>query len=281
MFLFRLLTVSLLGLLVVPARAEDPKLRLKLSLSKSEIAQLEPIALTISVKNLSNETQKIHRVFEPSADYLRIFLTTKDGKNTWLQSGLDSDVVPRPYTLPPKDTIRYRMMLSDGPHSWMDTPGEYKLHITFDCLKDAKPLESKPVKLTVKAAKGVDKEALDRIRGYPQAGFLERLTTDAIIAEQFKIVTRKYPKSVYTPWCYYILGWASQNDPFVAQSSRSTNARNYYGRLLKEYPEFPMKTEVEYEMACELFDLGDDEAARDQLKDLASKHPDLWLFKKQ
>lgn len=285
MFLtFRILAVCVFGFITGSARGEDnpPKLELKLSLSKSEIVQLEPIALTISVQNLSKEPQKIHRIFDPDWQYLKIFLTTTDGKAIWLRSGLIKDGRPNTYTLPPKgrnDVIRYRLLLSGQPKDWMDTPGEYKLHITFDYAKDSEPLTSKPVKLTVKPAEGIDKEALDRFRGYPQAEFLARGSTAQAIAEQFRFVVQKYPKSVYTPWCYYILGWAAQNDPFVSQSSRATNARDYYGRLLKDYPKFPMKTEVEYEMARELLRLGEDEGAIDQLEVLASKHSDLSLFK--
>ena len=52
---FRLLTFCVFGLIVAPAQgAETPsKLELKLSLSKNEIVQLEPIALTVSVQNLA------------------------------------------------------------------------------------------------------------------------------------------------------------------------------------------------------------------------------------
>ena len=291
MFLFRLLAVSVLGLIVsllglifAPARAEkpQPKLELKLSLSKNQIVQLEPIALTVSVQNLSKEPQNLYLIFNRDAQYLRIYLTTSEGKTHWLNTRLIACEGSDPETLSPKDVIRYRLMLSDGPHSWMDTPGEYKLHITFACLKDPKPLESKPLKLTVKAAKGVDNEALDRFRGYAQAEFLTSgATCDAILAEQFRFVTEKYPKSVYTPWCYYALGRAAQNQPFPLPFSTAAEAIGYYRRLLKDYPKFPMKTEVEYEIARELFRLGkDDEAALDQIETLASKHPDLWLFRR-
>ena len=290
--MFRLLTFSVLGLIVsllglafVPATAEKPQpnIELKLSLSKSEIVQLEPIALTISVKNLSKEPQEIYPTFDRAAQHLIIIVTTNDGKTIEWHPGdiIIEDAVPNLYTLSPKDVIRYRMMLSDEPHSWMDTPGEYKLHITFDCLKaGAKPLESKPVKLTVKAAEGIDKEALHRFRGYPQAEFLTYGSTcDAILFKQFVTVTQIYPKSVYTPWCYYALGRAAQSD-FTCPFSKVFHARDYYEQLLKRYPKFPMKTEVEYEMAREFLRLGkDDEAAINQIESLINKHSDLWFLR--
>ncbi len=198
MFRFSLLTITVFGLMVAPAKCEDPKLELKLSVSKSEIVQLEPIVLTVSVQNLSKEPQKIYPIFDPDAHYLKIFLTTDEGKTSWVRSGLISDISCKPYTFSPKDVIRYRLMLSGQPKDWTDRPGEYKLHITFSCLKDAKPLESKPVKLTVKPAEGVDKEALDRFRGYPQAEFLARGSTAEAIAEQFRFVIRKFlERSLY------------------------------------------------------------------------------------
>ena len=283
MFLFRLLAICALGFAVAPARGEDPnsKLELKLSLSKSEIVQLEPIALIISVQNLANEAQDIYPIFDRHYQHLKVYVTSPSGNENELRLGGVADGWIPPYPLAKKGVIRYRMMLSGQPKGWMDTPGEYKLHITFLCLKNPKLLKSKPVKLTVKPAEGVDKEALDRFRGYPQADFLERGTRADAIAEQFRFVIRKYPKSVYTPWCYYILGWAAQNDSVSAPSAKAVNAIGYYERLLKEYPKFPMKTEVEYEMARESLWLGkDDEAAIDQIEDLASKHSDLWLFRR-
>lgn len=284
MFLFHFLTISLLSLNPAPAHAEKPQpnLELKLSLSKSEIVQLEPIALTISVQNLSNEPQEIvSPVFDPDAQHLKIFVTTKDGKSTWLRSGTVKCIYTGTTTFSPKDVIRYRLLLSGEPKEWMDTPGEYQLHITFLCLKDPKPLESQPVKLTVKPAEGIDKEALDRFRGYPQALFLGMRTTAPAIGGQFRIVTQEFPKSVYAPWCYYILGWSMQNsrEAFASDASQAVAARDYYGQLLEKYPKFPLKTEVEYEMARELLRMGEDEGGIEQIEDLASKHSDLWLFR--
>ncbi len=275
-------------LLVAPAQAEKPpKVELKLSLSKSEIVQFEPIVLTIAVRNLSKEPEQIHLKFDPIAQYLRIFVTSELGKTKRIKPDIISNVYVGPHEFGPKDVIRYRLMLSGKPHDWMDTPGEYKLHITFDCLKDAKRLESESVKLTIKAAEGVDKEALDRFRGYPQATFLDRGSTAEAIAGQFRFITQKYPKSVYTPWCYYILGWAMQNRraDFASDSLQAEAAIDYYERLLREYPKFPMKTEVEYEIARESLRAAakDDEArmgAIDQIEHLARKHPDLWLLRR-
>ena len=77
MFLFRLFTI-LVGLLVASARGDDPnsKFELKLSLSKSETVQLEPVALTISLKNISTEAQEVYPIFNRHFEYVKIFVTS-------------------------------------------------------------------------------------------------------------------------------------------------------------------------------------------------------------
>jgi tetratricopeptide (TPR) repeat protein len=76
-----------------------------------------------------------------------------------------------------------------------------------------------------------------------------------------------------------MLGGAAQQNRFLSESSKALSARKYYGRLLEEYPKFPMKAEVEYEMARELLRLGKNEEAIKQLKEVVSKHSDLLLFR--
>ena len=113
----------------------------------------------------------------------------------------------------------------------MDIPGEYMVHATFDYgKKNAKPLRSKPVTLTIKPAEGIDKEALTLFRGYPQAKFLAMSTNAAVVGEEFEAVIKKYPKSVYTPWCYYILGWAWQDyDRIPERQTGACCSRIFWG----------------------------------------------------
>ena len=282
---FRLLTFCVFGLIVAPAQgAETPsKLELKLSLSKTEIVQYEPVILKVWVKNVSNKPQQISRGLELIWDDLHIKITNAAGKLFHYGPSVLVDGSPGEELLSadgPENAFQHRIMLFAFPGNWLDTPDKYKLHTTFDYGKTGtKPLTSNTVTLTIKPAKGVNEQALTRLRGYPQSRFLQGSTTDFAIADEFKAVIQKYPQSIYTPWCYYILALADQTRESRPDKQRALAARRNYEQLLKKYPKFPLKTEVKYEMARELLRMGKREEALKQIDDLAGKHPDLLLFR--
>lgn len=134
-------------------------------------------------------------------------------------------------------------------------------------------LSSNGVQISVKKPGETDRVALERLRGFPQAKFLARGTNCSAIADEFRVVLQRYPKSTYTPWCHYFLGRYYQFQPGGDDKARAINARLYYGALLRKFPEFPLKVELKYEMARELFRLEKADDAVYEIKRLAKFDP--------
>ena len=270
----------------ISLRADEPEksLELGVSLSKKEIVQFEPVVLDVSVTNRSKKPQQVVGTWDLDWLYLKISVTDSTGKDVFHRiNGAVADGIPSKVIIaagPRDNSLHHRIVLTASPGTWMDKPGDYKLQATFDYgNKKAKPLKSNTVNLAIKPAQGIDKQALTRFRGYPQAKFLAMSTNAAVVGEEFEAVIKKYPKSVYTPWCYYILGWAWQDYDRIPERQRALAAQEYFGELLRKYPKFPLKIEAEYELARALYRLGEREKALKQIDDLAGKHSDLLLFR--
>lgn len=264
------------------AEESSNALELRLSLSKRQIVQFEPVVLEVSVTNRSAKPQQIYNTLDLDWLYLKVFVTDSAGKEFQLGTGGISDGIPGRETIaadPANNTLRHKILLTPFPKSWMDTPGDYKLHATFDYGKDVKPLKSNTVGLKVKPTEGINKKALERFRGRLQASFLANKSTCPPIAEEFEAVIKEHPKSIYVPWCYYVLGRASQHQKRVPERARAVEASEYFRRLLEKHPKFPLTTEVRYEIARELLRLGQRDDALRRIDDLAGKHSDFLVFR--
>ena len=275
----------LLAIALVPETlfAGGVDLELGISVSKKEIVQFEPVAVMVWVTNVSKNPQKVMRAFDLSYGILTLWVEDSSGKIERIQPFGAADFIPAYMTLVPYRTgsgVHHRIMLSGLPGSWMDKPGKYRLYAKFAYAK-GKEVGSSAAELTIKEADGVNKEALTRFRGFPQALFMSGVSTCPEIGFEFESVIQRYPKSDYVPWCYYILGRANQNSLRIPEQARAKQAREQYAALLKKFPDFPLKLEIQYEMARELFRLGEeDEAIREieKLVQFREDNPNSELF---
>jgi hypothetical protein len=269
-------------------RAEDvapPDLLLQLSLSKEEIVQCEPVVIKAWVRNISDKPQKIFRAFDTSSDQLKVFLVDAEEKTHEYKWNIidcgplgEMELANRLESV--QGSVHTRLILAAAPDTLLDTPGKYQVYVTYSYAKEKK-LWSTPVTLTVKPAEGVDKQALERFRGWPQAKLLSKATTCQDIADEFEAVIQLYPESVYVPWCYYFVGWADQHRKEYDEKTRAIKSTDRYETLLEKFPDFPMKAEVKYEIARELFRLGKaDEALLDlkRMSELSRRNREVNLF---
>lgn len=256
-------------------------LEMKVSLSAEEVIQFEPVILKVSVRNVSHQNQKIYRALDPNRKYLKVFLIDSDGKHRQLKT---SDIVNGEVESMELPTwvnrkggvgtgVHRRILLSSNPGAWLDTPGKYKVYATFNYAEGKKVGSPVAAELTVKAAEGVNKDALERFRGFPQAKFIAKQTNCPDIANEFKAVIDKHSESAYVPWCYYLLARGFQNREVGHPLSNARNARMYYQALLKRFPEFPLKREVEYEIAREGFRLEKTDESLYEVKRLIKLDP--------
>ncbi len=278
-----LLPLNLFGDDPDPDHKPDPELELELSLPKKEIVQFEPLVITISVENQSEQPRKISRAFDPCWHYLKVFVTDPAGRVHHLGGGVICCGFGGTLTLPPKgrnNAIHLRMLLTPSPNTWLDTPGKYQLNATFQAGDNNGPLVAQTATLTIKPAEGVDKKALKLFRGEDQAEFLANQTTSPKIGKHFETLIQDYPKSVYVPWCYYVLGRAAQRQDHILYEDRGEAVRKYYKHLLETDSKFPLKTEVEYEMARELIRMEKPDAAKRAIEKLIQNNSELYLFRR-
>ncbi|MCA9072636.1 MAG: hypothetical protein KDA84_27120, partial [Planctomycetaceae bacterium] len=183
-----------------PDDRPDPELELELTLAQEEIVQFEPLVYEITVRNLSDNPQEVSTEFDRCWQTLKIHLTDPAGKTSYLGTGLICCGLGGKMTLPPKrwrGSVHHQNLFLPFSDGWLGTPGRYQLHATFSAVTGMKPLESKLVPLTIKPAKGDDKEVLKILRGKDHAKFLSCMFGDGKIAKDFETLIQKYPKSHY------------------------------------------------------------------------------------
>lgn len=263
-FVFLLLPHNLFG--------DELDFELGVCVSRKEIIEFEPVVLIVSVINLSGERQTIHRALDPRQQYLKIHIIDPDGKtHVWNPPRIKHRGIGY-MTLGPHEAVHHQLILTRAQDGWLNQSGKYQLAATYDYGPDAEePLASSFATLTIKPAEGVNTKALEKFSRHLQKGVLTEPNTTPAATEDLKSIIRDYPKSDYAPWCYYMLGWAAQHQPAVDNKTRANEARKYYGKLLEKHSKFPLKNEVKYEMARELFRFGKRHDAIQKIEQLVDK----------
>jgi hypothetical protein len=284
-----------LAVVVCSAEADDARfqvLELRLSVAESEIVQNEPLVVVIELANRSPGPQIVLPDLETDLGLVTYRIVGPDGKLHPFQPVGQASHQSEPQVLAEDESLLHRQVLlysADwGVH--FKQPGEYRIQAVYRATlsKLAAPdsrerrffLESNVVTVDVKPARGDDEKALEHFRGNPQALFALGLTHEWMIGREFETILRKYPNCSYAPWCYYFLARAWPDHPLRNAQLKSERAVRMFETLLTKYPDFPLATDVRYQIARELSRLGRKKEALERVERLIEEHPNLRLFQR-
>lgn len=185
-------------------------LALTIDVPKKELLQLEPISLTLSVRNETSRPVLGHTLLEFSHKYTEIVVFHNGSKRTVtnLSSSITSSFV-RTSTIEPGEHYQVRQQLAYGLGNIFPEAGDYQIQAIFYNLDRKEHLESNLVTIRVLEPTKVDREAFNYINSIGPASDFFSGSAFPDTALQLRIMEdllSNFRNSVYADYAASLLG---------------------------------------------------------------------------
>lgn len=186
-------------------------LTLEIALPKEEFFQLEPIPITLNLKNDTDHPIMGHAALDFDLHHVRLSVTPADGQKTQLKdlTMLRSLVsVPR-HQIKPGQSYQSKQLITIGLNRSFPQPGTYQLQAVFTDVDGAEKVESNVLTIRILEPTGLNTQALNFINSnadpaYFFNGYGLSLRDNSL--EVLQEFVSRFEQSAYGDYATFLLG---------------------------------------------------------------------------
>jgi hypothetical protein len=186
-------------------------LTLRVTSTKEEFVQLEPIPIVLSVSNETKEPIIGHSALSFASNFVKLLVTNDVGETYQISnlSPLTSGTFAAPRAINPGEKLEVQEVLAFQLDKNFSRPGKYRLQAVLYDGKRQREIKSNAIEIQILAPEGASLEALKYIQKlgaasyfFSGAGFPSREKARAAL-EQFAV---RYTTTAYADYAAYLLG---------------------------------------------------------------------------
>lgn len=201
--------------------------------NKKDFVRLEPVAITLTLSNKTDQTILGHGALKFSDNFVRLFVTPEGGAAGEVRqlSSFPKQVFVSPVEMKPGESYQAKELLALDLDRIFPEPGNYQIHAVLIDPNSRLEVKSNALSIRILEPEGIDRQAFEYIRANSKGASVlsgRYLSGQEKARKVLERLALSYDKSVYGDYAAYLLG-----ELYFAQEEYDKASRQF-SRLAKK-----------------------------------------------
>ena len=192
-------------------RSDFSKLTLKINSTKEVFVELEPIPITLNLRNESGQAILAHSALDLSDNFVKLFIIEEGGQTGEIQnlSPVTGNTAAAPREIGPGESLEAKQVLAFHLDKTFPRPGDYRIQAVLHDARWSNEIKSNVLTVRVLQPEGLNLEALKYIKTLGASSYFFSgvgFTSEAEQRTALEVFTAKFGETLYRDYAAFLLG---------------------------------------------------------------------------